>query len=139
MARPGVTATDAGRALGLGRPRRSELVAFAALAEERPGRPLRLPTAPSGVYFRLRPFTLGAVAAAWVLAESPSRRRIERYWRGWRHVRADLNGEDLLAAGVPEGPQVAQALARALQLKLDHPEASREQQLAAARGEGPAR
>jgi tRNA nucleotidyltransferase (CCA-adding enzyme) len=36
-----------------------------------------------------------------------------------RHVRLDITGDDLLAAGVPEGPELGKRLRRALERKLD--------------------
>jgi tRNA nucleotidyltransferase (CCA-adding enzyme) len=49
-----------------------------------------------------------------------------------RAVRLDINGDDLLAAGVPEGPEIGARLQRALDRKLDGEVAGREQELAAA-------
>jgi len=49
-----------------------------------------------------------------------------------RHVTLEIDGEDLLAAGVPEGPDVGRALAAALDRKLDGEAAGREAELAAA-------
>ena len=37
----------------------------------------------------------------------------------WRHVRLAINGSDLLDAGVPEGPEVGERLARTLVRRLD--------------------
>ncbi len=43
-----------------------------------------------------------------------------RAWLGeLRHVTLDIDGEDLLAAGVPQGPEVGERLARALAARLD--------------------
>jgi tRNA nucleotidyltransferase (CCA-adding enzyme) len=49
-----------------------------------------------------------------------------------RAVRLDINGDDLLAAGIPEGPEIGARLQRALDRKLDGEVAGREQELAAA-------
>jgi tRNA nucleotidyltransferase (CCA-adding enzyme) len=49
-----------------------------------------------------------------------------------RHVRLEIDGHDLLAAGVPEGPEVGARLQRALDRKLDGEVSGREQELAAA-------
>jgi tRNA nucleotidyltransferase (CCA-adding enzyme) len=53
-----------------------------------------------------------------------------------------ITGDDLIAAGVPEGPRVGAGLAEALRRKLDGEVSGREEELAAAleaaRGEGPA-
>jgi tRNA nucleotidyltransferase (CCA-adding enzyme) len=49
-----------------------------------------------------------------------------------RHVRLEIDGHDLLAAGIPEGPEVGARLQRALDRKLDGEVSGREQELAAA-------
>jgi tRNA nucleotidyltransferase (CCA-adding enzyme) len=56
--------------------------------------------------------------------------------RSWiddlRHVRLEIDGHDLLAAGVPEGPEVGERLQRALDRKLDGEVSGRQEELAAA-------
>jgi tRNA nucleotidyltransferase (CCA-adding enzyme) len=47
-------------------------------------------------------------------------------------VRLEINGDDLLAAGIPEGPEIGVRLQRTLDRKLDGELAGREQELAAA-------
>ncbi len=56
----------------------------------------------------------------------------EWLWR-WRHVRLRITGDDLLAAGVPQGPEIGRRLERALDRRLDDdiPD-EREAELAAA-------
>ncbi|HEU4978249.1 MAG TPA: hypothetical protein VFT42_05100 [Solirubrobacteraceae bacterium] len=49
-----------------------------------------------------------------------------------RHVRLEIDGDDLLAAGVPEGPEVGERLRRALERKLDGELDGRDAELAAA-------
>jgi tRNA nucleotidyltransferase (CCA-adding enzyme) len=49
-----------------------------------------------------------------------------------RHVRLDIDGRDLLAAGVPEGPAIGRGLRAALVAKLDRRASGREQELAEA-------
>jgi tRNA nucleotidyltransferase (CCA-adding enzyme) len=39
--------------------------------------------------------------------------------RELRHVRVEINGDDLLAAGIPEGPEIGRRLRAALNLRLD--------------------
>jgi len=53
-----------------------------------------------------------------------------------RHVRLEIDGRDLLAAGVPEGPEVGARLQRALDRKLDGDVSGREEELAAALADG---
>lgn len=58
----------------------------------------------------------------------------ERWISELRHVRLQVTGSDLLAAGVPEGPSVGRLLAQLLDLRLDGTlEAGREPELTAAR------
>jgi tRNA nucleotidyltransferase (CCA-adding enzyme) len=71
----------------------------------------------------------GAPVEAVALAGGENARRwIEEL----RHVRLEIDGEDLLAAGVPEGPEVGERLRRALDRKLDGEVDGREAELAAA-------
>ena len=53
-----------------------------------------------------------------------------------RHVRLEIDGRDLLAAGIPEGPEIGARLARALDRKLDGEASGREEELAAALEDG---
>jgi tRNA nucleotidyltransferase (CCA-adding enzyme) len=66
---------------------------------------------------------------------------LDRYADVWRHVRLEISGEDLIAAGIPEGPAIGHGLNAALSGKLDGELSGREQELslalAAARGELP--
>lgn len=58
----------------------------------------------------------GALAARRALgADQP----VARWLQELRHWRLRIDGEDLLAAGVPQGPQIGLRLAHALDLKLD--------------------
>lgn len=63
-----------------------------------------------------------AVSLAGALAQrrSPAIGRMVECWLGeLRHVRLRIGGEDLLAAGIAQGPEVGQRLTRALDMKLD--------------------
>ena len=51
-----------------------------------------------------------------------------------RGVGLEINGDDLLAAGVPQGPEIGARLQRTLDRKLDGEIAGREQELATALG-----
>jgi tRNA nucleotidyltransferase (CCA-adding enzyme) len=71
----------------------------------------------------------GAPVEAVALAGGENARR----WLGeLRHVRLEIDGHDLLAAGIPEGPEIGARLARALDRKLDGEVSGREQELAVA-------
>jgi tRNA nucleotidyltransferase (CCA-adding enzyme) len=44
---------------------------------------------------------------------------LDRYVSEWRNVRLDIDGDDLIAAGIPEGPAIGRGLAAAMRAKLD--------------------
>jgi tRNA nucleotidyltransferase (CCA-adding enzyme) len=71
----------------------------------------------------------GAPTEAVALAGGENARR---WLHDLRSVRLEINGDDLLAAGIPEGPEIGARLQRALDRKLDGEIAGREQELAAA-------
>jgi len=55
-----------------------------------------------------------------------------RWVTSLRHVRLEINGDDLIAAGVAEGPAIGRALDAALRQKLDGELSGREEELEAA-------
>lgn len=57
---------------------------------------------------------------------------LDDYVRDWAHVKLEIDGEDLIAAGIPQGPAVGHGLAVALRRKLDGEVAGREAELAVA-------
>ncbi len=61
---------------------------------------------------------LEEIALAGAIAPD-ARANAERWLRELRHVRLQITGEDLLAAGVPQGPEIGRRLARALTRRLD--------------------
>ncbi|MEA2394019.1 MAG: hypothetical protein QOJ82_1910, partial [Solirubrobacteraceae bacterium] len=71
----------------------------------------------------------GAPVEAVALAGGPNARR---WLDELRHVRLEIDGGDLLAAGIPEGPDLGARLRRTLDRKLDGELDGREQELAAA-------
>jgi hypothetical protein len=75
-----------------------------------------------------------AVAGALGARRSPEiRDRAQRWLAELRGVELEIGGEDLLAAGVPQGPEIGRRLEHALDLRLDGElDAGREAELAAA-------
>ena len=73
------------------------------------------------------PIELVALAGA-LGGEPQAREWLERL----RHVRLEIDGRDLLVAGVPEGPAIGRGLRAALAAKLDRRASGREQELAEA-------
>jgi tRNA nucleotidyltransferase (CCA-adding enzyme) len=115
-------------ALGFPARERDAVVAAAAGAADAGAR-LRVAGRPSEIAAALRgaPVELAALAGALGAAE-PARRWIDEL----RHVALSIDGDDLLAAGVPQGPAVGRALAAALRAKLDGEAPDRAAELAAA-------
>jgi tRNA nucleotidyltransferase (CCA-adding enzyme) len=102
-----------------------------ALARELPdiARDLAAADRPSAIAALLGNRTVEEVALVGALGpEAQARRWLEEL----RHVRLGIDGADLLAAGVPEGPAVGYGLLRALAAKLEGQARTREEELAAA-------
>jgi tRNA nucleotidyltransferase (CCA-adding enzyme) len=57
---------------------------------------------------------------------------VDAYLGNWRWVRLEIDGEDLIAAGVPQGPALGRGLEAALRKRLDGEVNGREEELAAA-------
>jgi len=91
---------------------------LATQSPESPSRAVEL----AGGHDRVELLLARALGAEW----------LDRYIGEWRHVRLEIDGEDLIRAGIPEGPRIGRGLSAALQHKLDGKVAGREQELAAA-------
>jgi tRNA nucleotidyltransferase (CCA-adding enzyme) len=77
--------------------------------------------------------SLEAVALAGALAGDERAAELLREWLELqRHVRLEIDGHDLIAAGVPEGPEIAPRLVQALRSKREGAASGREQELRAA-------
>ena len=66
---------------------------------------------------------------ALVIARALGADWLDRYAEEWRDVRLAIDGEDLLQAGVPQGPAVGRGLAAALAARLDGQVRGREGEL----------
>jgi tRNA nucleotidyltransferase (CCA-adding enzyme) len=66
------------------------------------------------------------------LARAMGAEWLDRYLSEWREVRLEIDGDDLLAQGIPEGPAIGRGLAEALRAKLDGEIAGRDEELRAA-------
>jgi tRNA nucleotidyltransferase (CCA-adding enzyme) len=93
-----------------------------------------------------RPSEATRLAAPWdsaqlLVARGLGAEWLDRYAAEWRHVGLEITGDDLLEAGVPEGPAIGHGLEAALSGRLDGELSGREEELrvalAAARGEIP--
>jgi tRNA nucleotidyltransferase (CCA-adding enzyme) len=67
-----------------------------------------------------------------ILARALGAEWLDRYLGEWRAVALEIDGEDLIAAGVPQGPRIGQGLGEALRRKLDGEISSRAEELDAA-------
>ncbi len=106
-----------------------DLILAAATRAQSVARALASATQPSEIAAAVAgaPPELVALAGALGPAEN-ARAWLERL----RHTRLEIDGGDLLAAGVPEGPAVGAGLRAALAAKLDGAASGREQELAEA-------
>jgi tRNA nucleotidyltransferase (CCA-adding enzyme) len=104
-------------------------IVAAASGATRTARALSAATRPSEIAGALSrgPVELAALAGA-LGPEERAREWLERL----RHVRLDIDGDDLIAAGVPEGPAVGRGLRAALDAKLDGGTSGRDSELAVA-------
>lgn len=74
----------------------------------------------------------GADPIELVLGRALGAEWLDRYLREWRDLSLEIDGDDLLAAGVPRGPAIGAGLAAALRRKLDGELEGRAAELAAA-------
>jgi tRNA nucleotidyltransferase (CCA-adding enzyme) len=75
---------------------------------------------PSGVVVLLERYPPPAVAAFAATAPQPIARHVSlRYLEEWRHVKPRLGGADLIAIGIPAGPQVQRGLQLLRAARLD--------------------
>ena len=89
---------------------------------------------PSQVEALLKGYAPSALAAAQALEERPRPKEwLECYLTRLRHVRPELTGDDLLAMGIPQGPQVGEVLEALHQACLDDEVTSREEEVALVR------
>jgi tRNA nucleotidyltransferase (CCA-adding enzyme) len=67
-----------------------------------------------------------------VLARALGAEWLDRYLDEWRGIALEIDGEDMIAAGVPQGPALGRGLKEALRRKLDGELSGREEELAVA-------
>lgn len=83
------------------------------------------PRSPSAAVAAARGRSGGELA----IARASGANWLDDYLERWRDVRLEIGGEDLLAAGVPEGPRVGRGLDAALRAKLDGETGGRDDEL----------
>jgi tRNA nucleotidyltransferase (CCA-adding enzyme) len=103
-------------AAALGPPRGE--VALAAANPERPSEAVAL----AAPHDEIELVLARALGAAW----------LDRYVGEWRDVALEIDGSDLIAAGLSQGPALGRGLAEALRRKLDGEAGGREEELAVA-------
>jgi|LSQX01.3.fsa_nt_gb tRNA nucleotidyltransferase (CCA-adding enzyme) len=131
LSRRGVDAETGAQELGLSRRARRETLQAVVVLRQPPAVLRETQARPARLFVELRGLGVGTLAALWTIVDATARRRLEDYWQRLRHVQPDLTGEDLARAGL-RGAEIAAGLERARVLKLDHPEATQEAQLATA-------
>ncbi len=96
-----------------------EAAMYAALLAEE----IAVADCPSELWELLAGVAVEAVALAAAVAERDGDHHARAAAESWidelRHVRLQISGDDLLAAGVPEGPQIGERLGEALRQRLD--------------------
>ena len=106
-----------------------ETIVLAATRAESLARALEAAATPSAIGAA----AAGAPAELVALAGALGPERQAREWlEHLRLIRLSIDGRDLIAAGVPEGPAIGRALRAALAAKLDRRACGREQELAEA-------
>jgi tRNA nucleotidyltransferase (CCA-adding enzyme) len=86
---------------------------------------------PSEVVELLEPFPVEVLEVQQELAPSlPRKVRLRDYLHKYQHIKSELNGRDLLEAGVPEGPAVGVLLEDLKRARLDGRVGSKEEELA---------
>lgn len=82
---------------------------------------LALAAKPSEMHEALSAHTIEAIAlgGAMGVGTSSVTAEVEIWFERLRHVRLDIGGQDLLAAGIPAGPQIGRRLSHALARKMD--------------------
>jgi len=98
---------------------RSRAILMAADGGERAEAALRLAVAEPERPSEAVRIAAGHADAELLLAVAAGAAWIDEYLQSWREVSLEIGGEDLLAAGVPEGPDVGAALRGTLERKLD--------------------
>lgn len=67
-----------------------------------------------------------------VIARALGARWLDSYETEWRQVALEIDGEELIAAGIPQGPEIGLGLSEALRRKLDGELSGRDEELAIA-------
>jgi tRNA nucleotidyltransferase (CCA-adding enzyme) len=96
---------------------------------------LLLAANPAAAHIALEAHSLEAAALAGTLAgreSEPAHETVRDWLQTQRHVKLEIDGHDLIAAGVPEGPEIGIRLHRALGAKREGRASGREQELQAA-------
>jgi tRNA nucleotidyltransferase (CCA-adding enzyme) len=85
---------------------------------------------PSEIAEALRSCVPQVLVGAWLRGGRLARRRIQWFWSRARDVRPLLSGDEVVALGVPHGPQVGECLASLRRLRLDRLVTTRRQERA---------
>jgi tRNA nucleotidyltransferase (CCA-adding enzyme) len=94
-----------------------------------PGREEELAAAQPGRPSKAVELAAHSDPVALVLARALGAEWLDRYILEWRGVKLEIDGDDLIAAGIPQGPAVGRGLNEALRRKLDGEVAGRAAEL----------
>jgi tRNA nucleotidyltransferase (CCA-adding enzyme) len=114
---------------------RAEVVLDAARDPAALAAAMRSATTPSELATAVRGRPVEAIAVAGALGDAAE--PAQRWLDTLRHIQLEIGGADLLAAGVPQGPEIGRRLATALDRKLDGTATGRAEELAAALDDPP--
>ena len=101
--------------------RLTQIIADTGLAKSRVRHDPSIGNMPrSEIYMRLRPLHEAAImGCALTTSDANAARRLTLYLDELRHITPILNGDDLLALGVPQGPQIGELLHDLRNARLD--------------------
>ena len=115
--------SDADAYLEAARPSEDSRRAVAALTAKAPDRPSQA-----------LPLVQNVLPPALALARVAGASWLDSWVGEWRHVTLEINGDDLIDAGVAQGPAVGRGLSAALAAKLDGEISTRDEELRVALG-----
>ncbi|MFN2611757.1 MAG: hypothetical protein ABR536_00125 [Solirubrobacterales bacterium] len=108
------------------------VAAVAEIARGAVAEPAALPDSPPGSPSASHRLAAGHTPESLAIARARGARWLDDYAGSWRHVTLEIDGDDLLEAGVAQGPALGRGLRAALDAKIDGEASGREQELAVA-------
>lgn len=110
-------------------PKHLEKVALDITSAKTYGKEVCINATPSEVYRNLHGIAETAIEVACHMTDDSVRSKFRHYLDHSRFIRPEMNGNDILALGVPQGPRVGQLITALRNAKLDGLITTREQEL----------